>query len=282
MLKSKARSRRTPYDADTFVVTGAASGIGRRLVGDLLARGHRAMATDLRADALDRTAEEDRWPTDRVLLRNLDVRHAQGWESLLDEALDTWGTLDCLLNVAGFLRPAWVHEATEDDIHRHLDINVKGVVLGTRAAARRMIGRQRGHIINIASLASMAPAPGLGLYVGSKYAVRGFSMAAAQELKQHGVAVTTVCPDAVATPMLDLQVDYPEAALTFTAPRVLEPSDVSTLILDKVLRRRPILVSIPKRRAALARMSDLFPQVAGLLTRLLASQGDRVRREFRS
>ena len=119
----------------------------------------------------------------------------------------------------------------------------------------------------------MAPVPGLGLYVGTKYAVRGFSMAAAQELAPLGVAVTTVCPDAVRTPMLDLQVDYPEAAITFMAPRFLGPEDVSALILGKVLRRRPVLVSIPKSRAFLARLSDLFPTIATRLVHSLRGRG---------
>jgi NAD(P)-dependent dehydrogenase (short-subunit alcohol dehydrogenase family) len=72
-----------------------------------------------------------------------------------------------------------------------------------------------------ASPAAFAPVPGLSLYAASKFAVRGFSLAAAQELRRHGVFVTVVCPDAVRTPMLALQRDYPEAALTFSGPRTL-------------------------------------------------------------
>ncbi|MEM8929529.1 MAG: SDR family oxidoreductase [Acidobacteriota bacterium] len=267
--------------ADRFLVTGAASGIGRRLVGDLAERGHRVLATDLQIDALDGAARDDDWPDDRVRRLALDVRSSEAWEAALDDAEAAWGGLDVVMNVAGVLRPAWIAECTDDDVDRHLDVNVKGVIYGTRAAARRFLATGGGHIVNVASLASMAPVPGIGLYVGSKYAVRGFSLAADQELRPQGVAVTTVCPDAVKTPMLDLQVAYDEAAITFTAPRFLEASDVSELILGRVLSRRPVLVAIPRRRAFLARLADLFPGLANILTKQLTRRGRRVQKTFR-
>ena len=265
---------------EVFLVTGAAGGIGRRLVGDLAERGRRVLAADLAEDTLRAVGDSDGWP-ETVQYHAFDIRDSEAWEQALDRVTETWGRIDVLMNVAGFLRPAWIHDCTDEDVHRHFDINVKGVVFGTRVAARRMVEQKHGHIINIASLASMAPVVGLGLYAGSKYAVRGFSMAAAQELAPHGVAVTTVCPDAVQTPMLDLQLDYPEAAITFTAPRFLTPEDVSRLILGRVLRRRPVLVSIPRSRAFLARIADLFPTVAGWLARSLQARGETIRRRMK-
>src|SRR5205085_5137897 len=131
----------------------------------------------------------------------------------------TYGRVDVLMNVAGYLLPGYIHETSADQIERHMDINAKGLMLGTQAAARVMVRQGQGHIINIASMAALAPVPGLCCYSASKYAVRAFSLAVAQELRPHGVYVTAVCPDAVQTPMLDLQVDYQEAAMTFSGRR---------------------------------------------------------------
>src|SRR5262249_26511003 len=153
---------------------------------------------------------------ERVLLCKLDVRREDDWDRAMDAAATAFGGIDVVLNIAGALRPGYVHELAAQDIDLHLDVNVKGVVLGTRAAARRMIPAHKGHIINFGSLASLVPVPGLSLYSASKFAVRGFSLAAANELARYGIAVTVVLPDAVATPMLDLQVDYDEAAMTFS------------------------------------------------------------------
>lgn len=269
----------TKNPSQRILVTGTASGIGRHLTGELCRRGHRVMAADLKREDLERCAQTDVWPKENLLLEAFDVRDSAAWERALDRLTEAWGGVDVVMNVAGVIRPGWIHELSDDDIDFHLDINFKGVAKGTRAAARRMVEVGSGHIVNIASLASMAPVPGLGLYVASKYAVRGFSMAAAHELKDKGVWVSTVCPDAVQTPMLDLQVDYPEAAMTFTAPRFLTPEDITQTLL-KVLARRPVLTSIPKSRAFLARIADLFPTVAGGLNRLLRKRGDRIRQSF--
>ncbi len=130
-------------------------------------------------------------------------------------------------------------------------------------------------------MAALAPIPGITVYSATKYAVRAFSLAAAEELRADGIAITVVCPDAVKTPMLDLQVGYEEAALTFTAPRFLEPAEVARLILGKVLVKKPLLVSLPKSRAFLARIADLFPALARPISGLLEKKGRKVQAKFR-
>ena len=266
---------------DRFLITGCASGIGRHLADVALARGHRVLATDVNFEALVDHAAEAPWPEERARLGELDACNPDDWERLIGIAESEWGALDVVLNVAGYIRPARATEVTVDDVHRHFDVNVKGVVFGTRAAGRRMVESRSGHIVNIASLASLAPIPGISLYSASKYAVRAFSLAAAQELRPHGVAVTTVCPDAVATPMLDLQLDYPEAALTFTAPRVLTVEDLSKVIFGRVLRQRPLIVTLPRWRGWLARLADLSPRSARLLASVMERQGLRKQRALK-
>ncbi len=71
-----------------------------------------------------------------------------------------------------------------------------------------------------------------------------------------------VCPDAVQTPMLDRQLHYPEAALSFSGPRVLTVQEVTAVIVDKVLVHRPLEVLIPRSRGALARAASLWPGIA--------------------
>ncbi len=266
---------------DRFLITGCASGIGRHLAGDALARGWRVLATDVDSGALAGAAADDGWPTERARLERLDVTSPDDWEHATSVVEGEWGGLDVLLNVAGYMRPGRAAEITVDDVHRHFDVNVKGVVFGTRAAGRRMIEARAGHIVNVASLASLAPIPGVSLYSASKYAVRAFSLAAAEEMRPHGVAVTTVCPDAVATPMLERQLDYPEAALTFTAPRVLSTADVTRVILGRVLRRRPLIVTLPRWRGWLARLGDLSPRAARLLASVMERQGLRKQRALK-
>jgi 3-oxoacyl-[acyl-carrier protein] reductase len=256
------------------LLTGGASGIGRALCSRLLRDGHRVVPTDVNLDGLREAAREEAWPEDRVLPLALDVRDPEAWRAGLDDAIAHFGHVDVACNVAGYLHPAWLHEASIEDIHRHVDVNIKGVMFGTRCAAQYMRERGSGHIINVASLAGVAPTPGLGLYSATKFAVRGLSLAAAHELREHGVAVTVVCPDAVETPMLDKQVHYEEAAWTFSGTP-LTTTEVVDVIAGRVLKKRPVEVMLPPTRGRLAHLSSLAPGLVPMLEPLVRKKGRR-------
>jgi 3-oxoacyl-[acyl-carrier protein] reductase len=257
----------------TFLVTGCASGIGRALANAIVSRGHRLVATDRDLLALQDHATNARWPDTQVLVRKVDVTDPIEWDAVVAIGTKRFGSIDVLVNVAGYLMPGWAHEVEEDAVHRTFDVNVKGVVFGMRAVLPGMIERHAGHIINVASLAALAPIAGIGLYSASKYAVRGYSLAAAQELRPKGVKVTVVCPDAVRTPMLELQRDYEQAAMTFSGPRVLEPEDVVRAILDDALVRAPLELWLPSHRGLLARLADLMPRAAQAIEPILRKRG---------
>lgn len=248
-----------------IILTGAASGIGRHLAGVFAGLGDRVIATDVNLEALEKAAADEKWPAAQVRTLRLDVRAREQWETVLVAAVSAFGGVDVLLNVAGYLRPGDCWQLDGGDIDRHFDINVKGLAQGTSVVGRHFVEQKAGHIINIGSLASLAAAPGLALYSASKFAVRGFSIACAQELQPFGVAVSLVMPDAVKTPMLELQVDYPQAALTFSGSRALTVDDISRVLLDTVLPERPLEVTVPLGRGLMARFADALP---GLVTKL--------------
>ncbi|MGJ8670370.1 MAG: SDR family oxidoreductase [Oceanococcus sp.] len=266
-----------------FIVTGAASGIGRHLVERLLDQGERVFAVDVQSDALRQLSEEmqERGHADKLRTQLLDVRDAQGWDEVIENLVDAWGRLDVLLNVAGVLRPGYSWEINSEDVDFHLDINTKGVILGTSAAAKRMKQQGAGHIVNIASLAGVSPVPGLSLYSASKFAVRGFSLSAAVELREHGVYVSTVCPDAVETPMLDLQQNYKQAAMTFSGSKALTVEDISDAVINKVLGKAPLEILLPRSRGFLAKMSSLYPLFLLALHKALVRKGIKQQQAYR-
>lgn len=258
------------------LITGAASGIGRAVAELLAARGDQVWAGDVDLDGLGELAE--RWPK-QLTTAVLDVRAAEQWDRVLDDAERAHGPLDVVLNVAGVLAPDRVTAVSDDDVDRQIDVNIKGVIFGTRAAAQRMVPRGRGQIINVGSLASLTPVPGLSIYAASKFAVRGFSLSAAYELAGTGVAVTLVLPDAVETPMLDLQKDRDEAVLTFSG-RVLQVDEVRDAIVD-AMKRRPIELAIPATRGRLAKAAALWPAASRALLPLFETLGRRGQRRAR-
>lgn len=262
-------------DSKVVLVTGAASGIGRELATELFSRGHSVAAADVNEQGLADLID-DLGGGERLEALPFDVRDAARWEAGVERVIARWGRLDVLLNVAGYLVPRWAHETSAADVGLTIDINVKGLMFGSNAAARRMIAQGSGHIINVASIAALVPVPGLSVYSASKHAVRAFSIAAGEELRQHGVYVTVVCPGPVATPMLDAQLAHDEAAMTFSAPRPLDPREVTLAIIDRamVLKPRELTITVPRSgQAPIARLVGALPELATWLRPVITRIG---------
>ena len=269
----------TTSSRPVVIVTGAASGIGRRMARALRGLEYRVLAADIDAAGLERVAREEAWSSDsEVMIETLDVRDSSRWESTVEAAVGRFGRLDTLLNVAGYLRPGYVHDLTPELLDLHVDVNVKGVMYGTRAAARHMVRQGRGHIVNVASIAGISHVPGLSAYCASKHAVRGFSLSVAHELSRHGIAVTVFCPDAVETPMLTLQEDYPEAAMTFGTRRALTLAEVEEALLEALIERPlEIVLDVPLSfRAIGAKLANVFPGLTALAAPHIARNGRAV------
>jgi 3-oxoacyl-[acyl-carrier protein] reductase len=271
-------------EPETFFLTGCASGIGQHLADKLVSQGRRLFATDINLDSLAAHAQLNNWPQDRVRLLQLDVRDRQAWTESIRQAVEAFGEIDVLMNIAGYMLAGWAREAPSEIVDRHFDINVKGAIYGTQAAAQQMIkqdgGRGRGHIINIASLSALVPIPGIAIYSASKYAVRAFSLAIAQELRPDNIYVTVISPDAVHTPLLNPQKGIEAAAIVFSSPKLLTVEDVVGAILEKAIPRKPLEIIIPARRGWLAHLTNIFPQLTFKLGPIYRKRGAAHQVEF--
>ncbi|MCB0587876.1 MAG: SDR family oxidoreductase [Phaeodactylibacter sp.] len=254
------------------LITGAASGIGRHFALSNRER-FRWVVTDVEEARLKDVFGNE---TETFLPLSLNVSNAQDWRSAITAALTKFGRIDYLFNIAGVSLPRFITDADESIVEKHLDINAKGVLYGTTFAAQEMEKRGGGHIINIASLAGIAPVPGMAYYTASKFAVRGFSLAAALELREKNIYVTVICPDLVRTPMLDHQLTLPrESALSFSgSTRVLAVEDVEKAIL-KAIRKKPLELALPLSRGILAKIGGSISGLAWLLYRRLYRKGLR-------
>lgn len=254
----------------TAIVTGAASGIGERLCEELAEDGTIVYAADIEPVSLRHK---------NISAVELDVRDSEAWEKLVASVLREEGHLDLLANVAGVIRPGWSWDQAEEDVDFHLDINVKGVIHGCRAVVGPMMDQRNGIIINVASLAGITPVPGMSLYSASKFAVRGYSLSIAHELDAYGIHVGTICPDAVQTPMLDSEVDYEEAALTFSGSSPLSTDDVVRAIRDRLIEGRCTLVALPTSRGMLAHLSGMAPGATKRLLPIMRARGRRAQKK---
>ncbi len=247
------------------LITGAGSGIGRGLVG-VLGDKFDVLATDFDEASLAQAAQTDGW-SPNVQCAQLDVREAASWERILANQ-----PVDRLLNVAGVLYPGWVHELDLERVRQQFEVNALGVITGTTLASRVMVERGRGQIINIASLAALAPVPGLSVYSASKHAVRAFTLAAAIELRERGVSLTVICPDAVQTPMLDQQRGHQEASLTFSGSAPLTVSQVAAAVMQAI-NEKPLEIVLPATRGWMAKTANTFPALGRVFHKRLFSRG---------
>jgi len=194
--QAKARGRKAVF------ITGAASGIGLASARRFAAEGWFVGLSDI--DMTGLKAALAAIGLDNGATFGLDVRDRAAWTAALaDFTRLTDGRLDVLLNNAGVARfgPFDSHDDAEIDLQ--LDINLKGVINGARAALPWLEATPGSRLINISSCAGLYGSPGLAVYSATKFAVRGLSEALDIEWKPHGVSVACVMPWFVETPILN-------------------------------------------------------------------------------
>ncbi|MFC3879449.1 SDR family NAD(P)-dependent oxidoreductase [Algoriphagus namhaensis] len=261
-----------------IIITGAGSGIGLHLAQTLKGLKYSLLLIDLNSNSLENHFEED----DTLQFLSGDISQPAIWDQILHVVRAQKATVSHLFNCAGVIRPGFVRDFDINDIDYHLNVNTKGSILGIKYVADQMKNQGFGHVITISSLAGLAPVSGLSLYSASKFAIRGFAMAAAAEYRPYGVNISVVCPDLVKTPMLDLQLDYPEEAkLTFSGPeKVLTPADVTRVLLQ-LMEKPKDLVCIPESRGLLAKVAGIWPGLGEIFRKSLEAKGEKVIKKLR-
>src|SRR3954449_10657619 len=217
------------------VVTGGARGIGQALARALARDGVVVAIGDLDAGAAEAAAAE---LGNGSIGLALDVTDRPAFTAFLDEVEQRLGPLDILVNNAGIMMVTSLDEESDASITRQLEINLHAVIHGTQEAMRRMRPRGTGHIVNVASLAGRAAAPGLATYCATKHGVIGLSEAVRGELRGTGVEVSVIMPAVVRT----------ELAAGLTESRFIKPIEVTEVAeaIVKTLQHPRFEVFVPR------------------------------------
>ncbi len=259
----------------TAVVTGAGRGLGRLIASEAADRGYSVLVTDIDEEAAAQAAREigrGAWSVKQ------DVRDPASHHEIAREAGQR-GDLKLWVNNAGVMRTGLAWEHDDEDVRIQMEVNVLGVMWGSRAAVQAMQSSDGGHIINIASLSSMLPAPGLAVYGASKHAVLGFSTSLQGDLERSHIPihVSALCPDAIETDMAHSAQGDENAALMFSAFRLLKPEKVAKLC-GELMDTPKLVMSYPRHRAAMAHALRPWPSTELKVLKGFARFGDRQRR----
>jgi NAD(P)-dependent dehydrogenase (short-subunit alcohol dehydrogenase family) len=212
-------------------ITGGARGIGLATATALHRLGAKVAIGDIDAVAVKDAGVE----LGLDVYATLDVTDRASFEAFLDEVERRLGPLDVLVNNAGICPAGRAVEESDEITQRTIAINQFGVVLGTKLGATRMVERGRGHVINVASLASITPMPGIATYCATKYAVLGYTDTVRLELRGTGVAFSAVMPTLTNTAMVD-------GLSSARGLRNAEPEDVAQGIVGLIRKPKPHLM----------------------------------------
>jgi 3alpha(or 20beta)-hydroxysteroid dehydrogenase len=212
-------------DGRVAIITGGARGQGAAEGRAFAAEGAVVYLTDVLTAAGIATAEE----VGATFVEH-DVTDVDQWKVVVERALDEHGRIDVLVNNAGVLHWAAMTETPVDVWHRIVAVNQTGVFLGMQAVAPAMKDQRSGSIVNISSIAAYGGSGPCFAYGATKWAVRGMTKGAAQELGPFGIRVNSVHPGIIDTPMMD---GYPLEQIVAGVPlgRYASADEVARLVL---------------------------------------------------
>ncbi len=219
-----------------MVVTGGGSGIGRQVVCELVRRGARVAAVDIRPGGLEGTAELA-GAGDRVATFTVDITDRPAVDALPARVVGALGPVDGLVNVAGIIQPFLrVAELAPDTIQRVIDVNLHGTLHTVQAFLPGLLERPEGHLLNVSSMGGFLPVPGQTIYGATKAAVRLLTEGLYAELLDTPVGVTVVFPGAVSTDITgNSGVAVPGGAEEAGARyRSTSPEDAARTIVDGI------------------------------------------------
>lgn len=240
------------------VVTGAGSGMGRELTLELVRRGARVAAVDMRPETLEETKSLAGRNVDTFVLDVTDNAAVAGFPAAVTAAC---GTVDALINCAGIIQPfVHINDLSTDAAQKVMNVNFWGPYALVKAFLPLLLTRPEAHIMNVSSMGAYAPVPGQTLYGSSKAALRLFSEGLRSELMDTKVGVTVAFPGAVATNIttnsgLAMPANADEMAGKFKS---LDAPTAARIMVDAIESGKA-RVTVGKDATMMDRMSRLNP-----------------------
>jgi short-subunit dehydrogenase len=232
------------------VVTGASSGIGWALCKELAGRRCKVGLLARRREQLERLAKEIESAGGTAELASADVSNREQTLAAIRALREKLGPVDLLVANAGVGAPTLVDPINIGDVEKMIQINLLGTVYCIEAVLAEMLQRGQGHLAAVSSMASYKGLPGESAYCASKAGLNAYMEGLRIHLRGRGIAVTTLCPGFVKTPMTVVN--------EFHMPFVMEADTAARRMVD-ALERKVKVYNFPKRMWALMKLTALSP-----------------------
>jgi NAD(P)-dependent dehydrogenase (short-subunit alcohol dehydrogenase family) len=237
----------TIFENKVAIVTGAASGIGKALVGELALKGAKVIATDINREMLKQAIKDVGQSKHPIKDTQLDVSDYDVFRKVMDDTISREGRLDYIFNNAGIGIGGEVRDQEIEHWRKVMNVNLYGVIHGSILAYKIMAKQGFGHIVNISSLEGLMPFPATVPYVTSKFGVMGLSQGMWVEGVDLGIKVSVVCPGYVRTPIFEVSelvnADRQEMlkSLSKLEKFSVSPEECARIILRGVAKNKPII-----------------------------------------
>jgi 3-oxoacyl-[acyl-carrier protein] reductase len=227
------------------IITGGGRGIGRATALTFAKEGANIAVVARTESEIENVAKEVCKTGVRAIAIKTDVSKEDQVEAMVDKVLDTFGRIDILINNAGVAKHDYMQDIKTDVWNLTMNVNLRGIMLCTRAVYRNMLERKSGYIINISSGAGKQGSSRYATYSTSKFGVIGFTQSLAAEGRQNGIKASVICPGPVATRMRSS--NHPGEDPT----KLMQPQDIADLAL--------FMVTQPKRAYIGEVVVSVFP-----------------------
>lgn len=266
------------FNGKTVVITGGSDGIGAAAARAFAKAGANLLLVARTRKNLEKIAEELRGTT-RVEILPMDLAETDDIGNLFKKADFEFGGVHVLVNNAGYHQRGPVETVSTDDVGMMIDVNLKAPLMLCRQAIPYMKEAGEGAIVNVASLAGRTPVPGAATYSATKFGLRAFTFALAEELRDTNIKLAAVSPGPVDTGFIMSDLDV-VSDLTFSQP--LSTADEVAVEIMKLCSNDKRERSMPPVSGFLTTLTYLWPAIGRWMRPLLERKGRRVKRALKA
>ena len=266
------------FKEKSVIITGGSEGVGAAVARKFAEVGANLVLVARSRKNLEHIATELR-PRTRVETVTMDVTDADACANLFKKAEFEFGAVHVLVNNAGLHVRGLAETISPVDLGMMVDVNLKAPIILSRLAMPYLRRSGEGAIVNVASLAGRTAVPGAATYSATKFGLRAFTMALAEELKDSKIKVASISPGPVDTGFIMSNIDI-VTDLTFSQP--ISTADQVAAEIVKLCVNTKLERSMPPLSGALTTLTYLFPGIARALRPVLERKGRRVKRRLKS